>query len=331
MAHYRIIGGDTKEYGPITAEDVRQWIAEGRLGAQSLAKGDGDTAWRTLASFPEFTDLSGVIAPANIAPLAATPPPSDFNWQAEVTARQPELRLGECLAAGWSFLAANAGFVAGAVFLTWTINLAFVLISIVVPLLGPVAYLCFNGVIMGGFYLACLRRMRGEAVPPTEVFSGFKVAFAQLLLAGLISSLLTEFSVCFLILPAIYLTVAWVFALPLVADKKLFFWSAMELSRKVVTRVWFQVLALLLIAFLPMVIFQIFNMILTGGFFLGLYDESNHDWQQLAKLMQTHTDDIRRLTMKMTWVGQAVLLVNFFYFGGVLMRAYESLFGPRKS
>jgi hypothetical protein len=53
---YFIIGGDTKEYGPVSADDIRQWVAEGRLNAQSLAKSDGDTAWRTLASFSEFAD-----------------------------------------------------------------------------------------------------------------------------------------------------------------------------------------------------------------------------------------------------------------------------------
>jgi len=55
MASYTIIGGDTKEYGPIWREDVLKWIAEGRHNSQSLAKGETDKAWRTLASFPLFT------------------------------------------------------------------------------------------------------------------------------------------------------------------------------------------------------------------------------------------------------------------------------------
>jgi hypothetical protein len=321
MATYTIIGGDQKEYGPITADDVRQWIAEGRLNEKSLMKAESDAEFRTLEKFPEFAGA--------FATLAA-PKQDDPNWQADVTARVPELRLGECLSAGWSFLAANAGFLAGAVFLTWLINLVFVFISLAVPLLGPVICLCFTGVIMGGFYLACLRRMRGETVSPMEVFAGFKIAFVQLLLAGLVSALLTEISVCFCILPAIYLAVAWAFALPLVADKKMFFWSAMELSRKVVTRVWFEVFALVIIAFLPMVVFQIFNIIQTGSFFMSLYDQSNHNWQQFAQDLQNHTDEIHKLALKMTWFGQAALLVNLFYFAGVLMRAYENLFGPRK-
>ena len=69
MASYHVIGGDTKEYGPIWAEDVRHWIAEGRLNGQSLAKSETDTAWRTLASFPEFAEA------LKTAPPTASPPP----------------------------------------------------------------------------------------------------------------------------------------------------------------------------------------------------------------------------------------------------------------
>jgi hypothetical protein len=325
MANYFIIGGDGKQYGPITTDDLLKWIAEGRLNAETRAKEETDTEWRALAAFPEFAEALGAQAPATDAPKI-----SDPNWQAEVTTRLPELRLGECLSAGWSFLAANAGFVIGAVFLTWLINLVFVFVSLFVPLLGPIVYLCFKGVIMGGFYLTCLRRMRGEAVSPTEVFDGFKIAFGQLLLVGLVSALLTEVGACFCVLPAIYLAVAWAFAVPLVADKKMFFWSAMELSRKVVTRVWFEVLALLIIAFLPMLVFQVFNLIQTGNCFLGLYEQDNHNWQQFAQDIQNQTGEIHKLALKMTWFGQAALLVNLFYCAGVLMRAYENLFGTRK-
>ena len=35
MANYIIIGGDHKEYGPVNEMEVRQWIAEGRLNAES--------------------------------------------------------------------------------------------------------------------------------------------------------------------------------------------------------------------------------------------------------------------------------------------------------
>ena len=70
MANYNIIGGDGKEYGPVTEADIRQWIAEGRLNAASQAKAENDSEWRALGKFPELAD---VFAPA--ATATATPPP----------------------------------------------------------------------------------------------------------------------------------------------------------------------------------------------------------------------------------------------------------------
>jgi hypothetical protein len=332
MANYIIIGGDSKEYGPVSEAEVRQWIAEGRLSAESRVKAESDAEFRALAQFPEFAEaLRPQTAPEIIAPPGGGLGAEDTNWQANVLAREPELRFGECLAAGWSFLGANTGFVVAAVFLAWVANLVLVVISVTVPLIGPFIMLCFNGVIMGGFYLTCLRRLRGEAVSPAEVFCGFKIAFPQLLLTGLVSALLAELGFCCLILPAVYLFIAWFFAVPLVADKKMFFWAAMELSRKVVTRVWFEMFVLVIVAFLPMLVFQVFSMVETGKYFMGLWDQSGHNWQQVAQMMQSQASEVRNLTIRSTLIGQGIYLINLFYCTGVIIRAYENLFGTKKS
>ena len=63
MANYLIIGGDGKEYGPVTDADVRQWLAEGRLNAQSMAKAESDAEFRPLSAFPEFAAAFGTGAP----------------------------------------------------------------------------------------------------------------------------------------------------------------------------------------------------------------------------------------------------------------------------
>jgi hypothetical protein len=65
MATYTIIGGDQKPYSSVTADDIRRWIADSRLNAQSLAKEENDTEWRPLSAFPEFTDVLA----ASSAPL----------------------------------------------------------------------------------------------------------------------------------------------------------------------------------------------------------------------------------------------------------------------
>lgn len=52
---FTIIGGDGKEYGPVTAAQVRSWIAAGRANLDTKAKIAGTEEWRTLADYPEFT------------------------------------------------------------------------------------------------------------------------------------------------------------------------------------------------------------------------------------------------------------------------------------
>jgi hypothetical protein len=60
MATYTIIGGDRKPYSAVTADNIRSWIAEGRLNAESLAREENDVEWRPLSAFPEFADAFAV-------------------------------------------------------------------------------------------------------------------------------------------------------------------------------------------------------------------------------------------------------------------------------
>ena len=64
---------------------------------------------------------------------------------------------------------------------------------------------------------------------------------------GLASGFLSIIGYCLCILPGIYLTVSWMFAVPLVIDRGMGFWEAMEFSRKVVTKHWFLMFALQLL------------------------------------------------------------------------------------
>jgi hypothetical protein len=64
---YKIIGSDQKEYGPISADQMRQWIAEGRVNAQTQVLPEGAAAWQALGAVPEFA------AAFTPAPFAASP------------------------------------------------------------------------------------------------------------------------------------------------------------------------------------------------------------------------------------------------------------------
>jgi len=70
---YFIIGGDGKQYGPISEADLRKWIVEGRLNQQSLARTESETEFRALATFPEFAVELGIAPPGIAAPLGALP------------------------------------------------------------------------------------------------------------------------------------------------------------------------------------------------------------------------------------------------------------------
>jgi hypothetical protein len=69
---YRVLGADSKEYGPVNGEVLRQWITEGRANAQTRVKAEGAGDWQTLASVPEFEALFALPA-GMVVPLFAAP------------------------------------------------------------------------------------------------------------------------------------------------------------------------------------------------------------------------------------------------------------------
>ena len=73
---YKIIGADQKEYGPVTAEQLRQWLAEGRVSAQTQVQAEGATGWTALGTLPEFAAASAGTMPVMPGIAAASPAPS---------------------------------------------------------------------------------------------------------------------------------------------------------------------------------------------------------------------------------------------------------------
>jgi hypothetical protein len=239
------------------------------------------------------------------------------------------LRIGHCIERSLALLKANFGLLFGA-------SLIYGLISLCQLIPGiNLIYWIFKGVFEGGLYLIFIRRIRGQPAVVGDVFAGFNIAFIQLLLAGVVSGLLSVLGMCCCVLPGIYLAFAWMFGVPLVIDKKLEFWSALELSRKVATRVWFQVFGLTLLVFLPSIL---------GGallFALGGATSSFATSSEIRDILSSSRPDPGQL-MKLFWsAATANLLINFIariivilnlpFAVGALMYAYEDLFGPRRT
>ncbi len=76
-AIYKIIGEDGREYGPATAEQVRQWIAEGRAEHRTPVFVTARRTGTSSACCPEFAGCFA--APAGTPPPIAPPPRGTSN------------------------------------------------------------------------------------------------------------------------------------------------------------------------------------------------------------------------------------------------------------
>lgn len=57
--NYFIIGGDGKQYGPVTGGQMREWVTQGRVNAQTRVRSEAGPDWQPLESWPELADLCG--------------------------------------------------------------------------------------------------------------------------------------------------------------------------------------------------------------------------------------------------------------------------------
>ena len=103
---YKIIGADQKEYGPVSIEQMRQWITEGRINAQTQAQAVGDTTWKSVSMFPEFA-ASFQASPPPLSPMGGAIPGADVGARAAQEVSGPA--IGLMITAALGVLAALAG------------------------------------------------------------------------------------------------------------------------------------------------------------------------------------------------------------------------------
>jgi uncharacterized membrane protein len=188
MATYTIIGGDQKEYGPVTADEVRQWIAESRLSEKSFVKAESDAEFRALEKFPEFADAFAPKAPAPGVPPAF----AGSAGGSTISEREYELDIGGCISRGWELVKNNMGllFVGTLVYLLIEGAIGAVAQIPIIGALASIANFVISGPLMGGVFYLFLRAIRGEPAEIGDIFSGFRRAFAHLFLGTLVQSLL---------------------------------------------------------------------------------------------------------------------------------------------
>ncbi len=193
------------------------------------------------------------------------------------------LSATDCVGRGWALVKENFWLCVGATFLVYLVIAAAGMI--------PLGGLIVQGPLFGGLYWMILKLLRREPAAVGDAFQGFNRGWGQLVGVTVVTGLLAV--VCMVpamfvfigavatgksgdpsvplllvggvlgfvgLLGAIYLTVAWVFALPLVADKQIPFWPAMQLSRRIVSMHWWQVFGVLFLA----------GLIMGGFMFVGI-------------------------------------------------------------
>ena len=117
-----------------------------------------------------------------------------------------------------------------------------ILLSSFVP---GVAALPIAGPIYGGLMVVAIRHASGRPVAMNDLFRYDKIAPVTGVM--LLTMLLTYIGMILLVLPGIYLAVAYFMALPLVVEKGMSPWQALETSRKVVTKCWWRMFFTLLV------------------------------------------------------------------------------------
>ena len=68
---YYVIGANGQQYGPVDEAALRAWIAEGRVGPQSLSFKSGEAGWVPLNTRTEFQEA--FVKPAGATTPAAAP------------------------------------------------------------------------------------------------------------------------------------------------------------------------------------------------------------------------------------------------------------------
>ncbi len=215
------------------------------------------TAWVCATCKPVFLQKLREGAPPGASPIGQPGAPFDPDaFLAAIRERDYNIDIGSCLSRGWELVKANFWISVGVVAVVY----ACLLVGSFIPCVGGIIQLVVQGPLMGGMYLFFLKLIRRQEATIGDAFAGFSIAFLQLFLVGLVtgiliflcmipagiigfiaasmksnaSAVLIGLAVLVGVIPVAYFSLCWLFSMPLVIDKRIDFWPAMELSRKVV-------------------------------------------------------------------------------------------------
>ncbi len=213
---------------------------------------------RSLAREPELRYQNVSEVKTRVETIASTnaPTAAPAASAGEILARDYVLNIRNCLRRGWTLVRNDFWPLVGMsafVLVVLSALPSFEVVSSSGNAFGhrsgatSILGLLLSGPLMGGLYLYFLKKIRRETAGVEAAFTGFRQPLPHLVIAGFLASLLTVLGFVCLILPGVYLFVAWIFTFPLIVDRRLDFWPAMQLSRKLVTKHWWKFLGFLIV------------------------------------------------------------------------------------
>lgn len=169
-----------------------------------------------------------------------------------------EINISRWIMNGWDLVMSDFG--------------EFLLLSFIYIVILTVAFstwivgLILAGPLTAGFFHIIFNRIRGEDIYIGDIAKGFNV-FVAAVLADILISVFVSIGFVLLIIPGIIVSALYMFAFPLIIEKKMDFWQAMEISRKVVTKNIFELSVFMLVLYILLFVGVI---LLLVGFFVAL-------------------------------------------------------------
>ena len=116
----------------------------------------------------------------------------------------------------------------------------------ILPSLFQVVTQVVSMLFIAGLLFMGIRKVAGDSVSWKMIFHGFSFT-GKIIVVTILQFILVSIGFLLLILPGIYLAVGYAMAIPLIVDKNLSPWQALETSRKAVHKVWWKVAALYIV------------------------------------------------------------------------------------
>ncbi len=189
------------------------------------------------------------------------------------------LQIGEVISEAWSRVHGTKGAAFGAIALMYIIS--FIIVGaggalvgvlgidesnmglfITAQILVQLAYIISLWIFSAGVVMIGVRRAADQPFGFSMLFDGFSKA-GTVIVTMLLQTVLITLGFALLIIPGIYLSIGYGLALPLIMEKGMGPWEALETSRKAIHHCWFQLFGLYLLLGL---IFMLTGLTLGIGF-----------------------------------------------------------------